>query len=111
MGYPPPVDAPSVADQDIASANASFKPGPDAVSICGFKFPPKFNFSFGFNLPPLPPFPPTFNFNFSLGINCSGDGNPFNVAGGVSFGGNRTSTGPRDPDDKDAEDYEKAATK
>lgn len=102
-GYPPPPDEPSVEDQGLVDASASFEPGPDAISICGFKFPPTFKFSFGFKLPSLTlPLPPKFS--FSIGINCDLD-NPFDVSGGVEWGGGRKASGPRDPDDVDTEKY------
>lgn len=52
------------------SADIGFgAPALDAVSICGFKFPPKFNFKFGFSLPALPPFPPQIPFPWIV-LNC-----------------------------------------
>ena len=104
-GNPPPPDAPPPDDQDLVTADASFEPGPSAVSLCGFAFPPTFKFSFGFKLPSLT-LPLPINFFFNLGINCSLD-NPFDLSAGVSAGGGRTALGPRDPDELAAEDYEK----
>lgn len=100
MGFPPPPDFPSPEEQSIVSAEASFEPGPSAASICGFKFPPKFNFAFGFNIPPLPiPFKlPTFS--ISLSINCDLS-NPFSVSGGVSYGGGRVASFDTDNDELD----------
>lgn len=100
-GSPPPPNFPTPEEQDIVTADASFQPGPDAKSICGFKFPPKFNFSFGFNLPPLPiPFKlPTID--ISLAINCDLD-NPFGFSAGVSFGGGRVASYDLDQDERDA---------
>lgn len=102
MGSPPPKDEPSTQSQDLVEADAGFAPGPTSFDICGFKFPPLFKFSFRFNLPTFEL--PTFNFNFAIGINCSLD-NPFDVSAGVSYGGGRKASGPRDPDYKDAEDW------
>ena len=104
MGTAPPPDAPPVDDQIAVEAGASFSPGPTAASICGFAFPPIFKLNFGFKLPPLPSL--SLSFNFSIGINCSLD-NPFDVSAGVKYGGGRKASGPRDPDDKDAEEYAK----
>lgn len=100
MGNAPPVDFPPPEEQDLVTADASFEPGPDAFSICGFKFPPKFNFSFGFNLPPIPiPFKlPTFD--ISLGLNCSLD-NPFSFSGNISYGGGRVASFDTDNDEED----------
>lgn len=103
MGSPPPKDAPSTQAQDLVEADAGFATGPTAFDICGFKFPPLFRFSFGFKLPSLN-LPLPIKFSFSLGINCSLD-NPFDVSAGVTYGGGRKASGPRDPDDKDAEDW------
>ncbi len=100
MGFPPPQDFPTPQEQSIATANASFEPGPDAASICGFKFPPKFNFGYGFNLPPIPiPFKLP-SFKLSLGINCDLD-NPFSLSAGVSFGGGRVAQFDTDNDEQD----------
>lgn len=102
MGFPPPEDFPTPAQQDIVSADASFAPGPSASSICGFKFPPTFNFSFGFNLPPLPiPFKLP-SFNISIMINCDLN-NPFSLSGGVEYGGGRKATFDIDDDQRDTE--------
>jgi len=92
--FPPP------EEQDLISASASFEPGPDAISLCGFAFPPKFNFSFGFNLPAIPiPFKlPTFD--FSLGLNCSLD-NPFSFSGNIAYGGGRVAQFDTNDDDED----------
>ena len=103
-GNPPPPDAPSLADQVGVDASASFEPGPTSISLCGFKFPPLFKFSFGFKLPSLK-LPLPISFFFNLGINCDLD-NPFDVSAGVNYGGNRAVLGPQDPDDKDAKEYE-----
>lgn len=99
-GSPPPPDFPSPESQDIVTANASFAPGPDAKSICGFKFPPKFNFGFGFNLPPLPlPFKiPTLDISFA--INCDLD-NPFSFSAGLKSGGGRVASYDLDDDERD----------
>jgi hypothetical protein len=105
MGYPPPPDAPAPDEQIGVETSASFEPGPTAFDICGFKFPPLPKFSFGFKLPSLKlPIPPKFS--ISIGINCSLE-NPFDVSAGVEWGGGRQSSGPRDPDDRDAEEYAK----
>ena len=99
-GNEPPVDFPSPEEQDLVNADASFAPGPDAKSICGFKLPPKFNFSFGFNLPPIRfPFKfPTIDISFA--INCDLD-NPFSVSAGLSAGGGRVANVDTDDDEKD----------
>lgn len=55
MGTPPPIDAPSPAEQDAVQADAGFAPSPSGASICGFGFP-TFSFKFSFRLPKFPPF-------------------------------------------------------
>lgn len=72
MGSPPPVDAPSPADQDAISADASFGSSPIGFELCGFKLPFPFGFNLNFKLPALPfDFPPTFDLAF--GLSCDID--------------------------------------
>jgi len=75
----------------------SFEPSPSGASICGFQFPPIFNFSLSFNFkfPPFP-FPPTFD--FFLGLKCDLS-DPFDAS--VGFGGGRVGTS--DPSQFDAD--------
>lgn len=101
MGSPPPKDNPPPEEQDIVTADAGFESGPDAIDLCGFKFPPLFKFSFGLNLPSIQL--PTFNFNLAIGLSCST--NPFDMSAGVKYGGGRVGSGPKDPDDADREEY------
>ena len=55
MASPPPKSEPPPAEQDVVEAGIDFDPEPPtASSLCGFKFPPTFNFFFSFNLPALP---------------------------------------------------------
>lgn len=103
MGTSPPEDRPPPAEQDIVTGDAGFAPGPTSTSLCGFKFPPIFRFKFGFNLPAIS-LPLPISFTFSIGINCNLD-NPFDVSAGVKYGGGRVSSGPRDPDEADREEY------
>lgn len=54
MANPPPPPEPTPEEQDLIDVDADFDlDPPTASSLCGFKFP-TFNFSFGFNLPPIP---------------------------------------------------------
>jgi hypothetical protein len=94
--FPPP-DFPDPSEQDIVDADASFAPGPDAASICGFKFPPKLNFKFGLNLK-LPKLPLPISFDFNFGLRCDFN-NPFDVSAGVTAGGGRKALIDPDPDD------------
>lgn len=97
MGFPPPPDAPTPAAQAAADASFEFEPSPAGASLCGFQFPPMFNFSLSlrFKFPPFD-FPPTFS--FFLGFNCDLS-NPFDVEFG--FGGGRVGTSDPDPFDAD----------
>lgn len=98
MGTAPPVDGPSVADQNASAASAGFSQSPiPAATLCGFALP-KLSFKLGFKLPALK-FPPApSSFGVSLGLNCSTD-NPINVSAGLPYGGGRVSTSDPDPDD------------
>lgn len=96
MGSPPPPDAPPVAQQALATANAGFSPGPPAAELCGFKLP-TFLFGIKFNLPPISFPPPIPNFRLSLGLNCSLS-NPINISAGVAYGGGRVPNSDPDPD-------------
>lgn len=62
MGFEPPKDSPSVADQDATAAAASFAPSPTGASVCGFAVPglPAFPPSFSFSFPPDFAFPPAW---------------------------------------------------
>ena len=97
MGFPPPPDAPPLADQDLAELNASFDPGLPAASLCGFMLP-FLSIFFSITLPGLPfpiPFPP--NISILIGLNCSLS-NPIDISGGVSYGGGRIASFDPDPD-------------
>lgn len=103
-GSPPPPDAPSVEDQNLISAGASFEPGPPALSLCGFALP-TFRLAFTLKLPNLPFPPPLPFFNFSLSLNCDLS-NPLSVSGGLSYGGGRVASFDSDPDDIAIQQYE-----
>jgi hypothetical protein len=95
-GSAPPPDAPPLASQALATANAGFSASPPIAELCGFKIP-FFLFSLGFVLPPIPfPFPIP-KFRLSLGLNCSLT-NPLNVSAGIDSGGGRVSNSDPDPD-------------
>lgn len=91
MGAPPPKSEPPSDEQDVVEVGVDFDPEPPtASSLCGFKFPPSFSFSFGFNLTGIPacitdpmsciPFP-------WLSLNCD-LANPVSVG----WGGGKTPT-------------------
>lgn len=94
MGFAPPPNAPTPAQQQQAGVHASFEPAPDGATLCGFAFP---SFSWGvafpgFKFPPFD-FPPTFN--FFIGLNCDLS-NPISAKFG--FGGGRTPQADSDSD-------------
>lgn len=94
----PPEDAPPPEEQDQDVVDAGFEEGPPVAEICGFVIP-SFNFSLTLNIPfPDIDFPPKFF--FSLGINCDAD-NPFDISGGVEWGGGRKPTPEEYPDPDD----------
>ena len=88
MGSPPPVDAPSLADQQSLSISASLAPSPTGLEICGFQIP-GFDFNASFRLPGFPSldFPPSFFFGLALVCDLS---NPISADAG--FGGGRAGT-------------------
>jgi len=92
-------NAPSVAVQEAAAAQAGFQTGVNdntIADLCGFSIP-ALTFRLGFNLPPLN-FPPAIpRFHLSLGLNCSLD-NPFDFTAGFTSGGGRIGTSDPDPD-------------
>lgn len=94
MAAPPPdLPAPGAS----ASADAGFATDPSAASICGFKFPPRLRFSFGFVLPPIS-FPPPIPFpHLMFALNCDAN-NPLDVSVDVPYGGGRASNNDPDPD-------------
>lgn len=103
MGTSPPADAPSPEDQDAASVDAGFAPGPPVATLCGFAFP-SFKPFLKIGIPiggiSFPPKIPTFS--PSLGLNCDVN-NPLDVTAGVKWGGGRVASFDRDPDvDEDA---------
>ena len=89
MGYAPPVDLPTPAEQDAVQADAGFSASPSGNSICGFGFP-TFSFSFVVVIPKFPPFDFPPKFNFFLALNCDLS-DPFEAK--FEFGGGRVSTG------------------
>lgn len=94
MGFAPPRDSPSPAEQSAVSADAGFAPSPTGSALCGFPFPISFNYNLGFRLPfKIPAFPPTFD--YFLAFNCDLS-NP--VSANFGFGGGRVSTQDKDAD-------------
>jgi hypothetical protein len=115
MGFPPPVNAPpppnltlgvSTPDLDailpsVAIPGVDFSVGlpvsPNALTLCGFTFPPAIFFDFGFSLGGFE-FPPKLPvLTLGLSINCSLS-NPLSVSAGIKWGGGRASNAPSDPD-------------
>lgn len=95
MGFPPPPDLPTPAEQDAVTASASFEPSPSGPTLCGFGIP-QFAFNFNVSLPfPFPPpgFPPKLSFGLALNCDLS---NPFDAE--FEFGGGRVSTSDPDTD-------------
>jgi hypothetical protein len=99
MGSPPPPPESSSNDQDVVEAGVDFDLNPPtASSLCGFKFPPTFSFSFSFH---IPGFPACITNPLScipipwLSLSCDLS-NP--ISGG--WGGERTDTSDK-PDDED----------
>lgn len=95
VGFPPPPNAPSLAEQAAISAEVSFPPSPTGPSLCGFSLPGfTVNLSFA-----LPSFPPDFsvpipNLFFAIPLNCDlADAFP-----AVSGGGRKPTPPPPDPE-------------
>ncbi len=98
MGFAPPPDYPSPAEQNAAGASASFESSPSGPSLCGFGLP-SFNLNLAIPGFPFPPFsfPPRLNFGIALKCNLS---DPIDAEFG--FGGGRVSN--VDPSDPEFED-------
>lgn len=95
MGFAPPPDAPTPAEQDAVAVEASFEPSPTGASICGFGVP-SFSFGLSIKLPALPiPQLPTFDFFVSLNCDLS---NPIDAS--FAFGGGRVGSADIDADDE-----------
>ena len=97
MGSPPPINAPTPAQQSVVSADAGFSDSKPAASLCGFKIPiPYIKFGLNIPFPKLPAFPPVIK--LSLGINCSLK-NPLSFSASLPWGGGRKGQSDPDPDD------------
>lgn len=99
MGTAPQPPGPPADPPGLITADAGLKPGPKAISLCGFNlfFPPTIYFKFGFNLPSFHFPPPLPTFNFSLSLNCDIN-NPISVSAGITWGGGRKVNAAPDPD-------------
>lgn len=86
-GFPPPEDAPSVADQQAAASPVGLVEAPTGTSLCGLAIP-GFAFNLTFRIPnPIDAFafPPAFA--FPVGLKCDLD-DPIDAP----FGGGRQGT-------------------
>jgi len=94
MGFPPPPDAPSLADQQSLSLSVALAPSPTGFEICGFQIP-GFEFNVTFRIPGFPSFDfPPFFF-FALALNCDLS-NPISAG----FGGGRAGTSGLEDDEE-----------
>lgn len=95
----PPGPPPALAIPGLSfGASVGLPPSLPAVSLCGFSFPPKLLFKFGFTLPVTLSFPPPLPIpHLSLSLNCNLS-NPIGVTAGLKWGAGRTSNALPDPD-------------